>query len=307
MHPISFAIHASWAPTGEQWLTFARRVETLGYEALYIPDHLGNQLSPMPALAAAAAVTTRLRLGGYVFANDYRSPLLLAREAATLDHLSGGRVDFGIGAGWMTSDYRQLGLRYDRPGVRIDRLVESVGVIRALFAGEPVTHRGMHYRLDEARLAPLPVQRPHPPFMIGGGGPRMLRFAAREADIVGIIPQMDPRGRPIIRQATEGATERKAAFIREVAAERWDAIRIDVIVFDAGLVGRPSGAAASAVTAIKAAAAGLIGTPYVMYGTLARLRELLLRRRDRTGISHYTLPGHAAEAMAPLVEALTGR
>jgi probable F420-dependent oxidoreductase len=306
VQPFSFAIHRSAAATADEWLAFVRRAEALGYEAVYIPDHLGRQLSPFGALAAAAAVTSRIRLAAYVFANDYRHPLLLAREVATLDLLSNGRVDLGLGAGWMTSDYRQLGLPYDEPKVRIDRLEESVGIVVRLLAGETVTHDGPHYRLERATVAPAPVQRPIP-LMIGGGGPRMLRFAARHADIVGLIPQMDRRGRPHIPQATDRATEAKARLVRSAAGDRADRIRLDVIVFDAGLVGSGSGLLPSLGAAAKGAAVNLLGTPYVLYGSLGEVVDRLQRRRDRTGISHYTLPGHAIEAMAPLVDALTGR
>jgi probable F420-dependent oxidoreductase len=306
MLPFRFVVHGSWAATGADWVTLARRAEALGYEALYMPDHLGRQLSPISALTAAAIATTSLRVGPYVAANDFRHPLLLARELATLDVLSAGRVEIGIGAGWSTTDYRQLGWAYDRPGVRIGRLEEAIAIIKRLFAGETVTHHGEHYQLDRARLAPLPVQRPHPPLVIGGGGPRLLRLAAREADIVGLIPQFSPRGRPIISQATEAATEAKAAIVREAAGDRWERLRLDVIVFDAGLVGSGAGPLASVAAAAKATAVALVGTPYVMYGTLPRLRDLLLRRRDRAGISQYSLPAHALEAMAPLVEALAG-
>ncbi len=307
MHPFRFAVSASWAPTGEAWVGFARRAEDLGYSVLLMPDHLGRQLSPIAALAAAATATSRLRVGSFVFANDYRHPLVLAREAATLDLLSGGRFELGLGAGWAAEDYRRLGADYDPPAVRVERLIESVGLLKRLLAGETVDHAGRHYRLHGARLAPTPIQRPRPPLMIGGGGPRMLRLAAREADIVGLLPQFDARGRPIIRQATEGATARKVALLREAAGSRFEALELNVIVSDAGLVGNGRPPLESALALAKGAAAGLIGTPYVLYGTPGRLRELLLRRRDRLGISYYALPGRAMEAMAPLVETLAGR
>lgn len=308
MQPFRFVVHASAARTGAAWLDLARRAESIGYAALYMPDHLGSQYSPISALSAAAAVTSRLRVAPYVAANDFRHPLVLARELATLDVVSGGRVEVGIGAGWRTADYRQLGAAYDAPKIRVDRLVESIGILKRLFAGETVSHDGPHYRLGAARLEPRPVQQPHPPLLIGGGGPRMLRLAAHEADIVGLIPQFDSHGRPIVAQATEAATRAKAELVRAEAGSRWDALRLDVIVFDAGIVGgRGSGPLASLAAAAKATAVALIGTPYVMYGTLPRLGTLLERRREQSGISQYALPGHAMEAMAPLVEALSGR
>ena len=272
-----------------------------------MPDHLGRQLAPIAALTAAAAATMTLRIGPFVLANDYRHPLILAREMATLDVLSGGRLELGLGAGWRVTDYRWLGLPYDEPKVRVDRLIESTTILKRLFAGERVTHHGPHYTLDGARLHPMPIQQPHPPIQVGGGGPRMLRFAAREADIVGLLPQFDKAGRPMVAQATEAATELKADLVRAAAGERWDRLELNVIIADAGLVGSGAGPLASVATAAKASVAGLIGTPYVLYGTLGRLRDLLLRRRDRTGINYYALPARCMESMAPLVAALAGR
>ncbi len=279
----------------------------MGYDVLIMPDHLGRQLSPVPALAAAAAATTRLRLSVFVFANDFRHPLMLAREAATLDILSGGRFELGLGAGWMTSDYRQLGMPYDRPGLRIDRLQEALPLVRRLLAGETVTHEGSHYRLGAASIEPRPVQRPHPPIAVGGGGPRILRFAAREADIVGLLPGFTRRGYPKVRQSTEGATAAKIRTVREAAGDRFDRIELNIWVGDAGLVGARAGVRSSVANAAKATAAGLVGSPYVLYGTLPRVRDVLQRRRDELGISYYILPGHTRRAMAPLVEALAGR
>lgn len=311
MQPFRFGITTSTPPRGpspgEAWAGLARRAEALGYGTLLIPDHLGRQLAPIAALTAAAAVTSTIRVGPYVFANDYRHPLILAGEAATLDVLSGGRLELGLGAGWRVTDYRWLGLPYDEPKVRVDRLIEATALLKRLFAGGPVTHAGTHYQLDGAQLFPLPLQRPHPPIQIGGGGPRMLRFAAREADIVGLLPQFDRSGRPIVAQATELATEHKADLVQLAAGDRWESLELNVIVFDAGLVGSGAGPLTSVASAAKAAAVGLIGTPYVLYGTLGRLRDLLLRRRDRTGINYYALPARCMETMAPLVESLAGR
>jgi len=283
VQPFRFAITTSTPPRGsaspgEAWAALARRAESLGYATFLIPDHLGRQLAPIAALTAAAAATTTLRVGPFVFANDYRNPLILAGEAATLDVLSGGRLELGLGAGWRVTDYRWLGLPYAEPKVRVDRLIEATAILKRLFAGERVSHDGPHYRLDGARLYPLPVQQPHPPIQIRGGGPRVLRFAAREADIV-----------------------------RAAAGDRWERLELNVIVFDAGLVGSGSGPLASVSTAAKAAAVGLVGTPYVLYGSLGRLRDLLLRRRDRTGINYYALPARCMESMAPLVAAMAGR
>ena len=305
VHPFRFGVTASWADSATSWAALARRAEELGYDVLLMPDHLGHQLSPIAALAAAATATTRLRVGAFVFANDYRHPLMLAREAATLDLLSGGRFELGLGAGWATEDYRRLGMTYDRPGVRVDRLEESITVVKRLLAGEAVDHTGRHYRLRGARVPTAPGHD-RPRLMIGGGGPRMLHLAAREADIVGLLPQFDARGRPMLRQATGAATARKVAILREAAGERFERLELNVLVADAGLVDRrrPLGAVSSLS---RAAAAGLAGTPYLLHGTLGRLCDLLTRRRDQLGISYYVFPARSMDAMAPLVQALAGR
>jgi probable F420-dependent oxidoreductase len=306
VRPFRFAVYAFTAPSGEAWAAFARRAEELGYDTLLVPDHLSGQLSPIAALSAAAAVTSRLRIGPYVFANDFRHPLVMAREAATLDVLSGGRLELGLGAGWRRSDYRQLGYAYAEPGRRVDRLVEALGIVKRLLAGETVTHDGPHYRLERARIAPMPVQRPVP-LHIGAGGPRMLRIAAREADIVGLIPQFTRGGLPRVTDATEGALARKVALLRLAAGDRFSALELSVYCADAGMVGSGHSALGSAGSALKGALVAPIGSPYLLYGTLGALRDRLERRREALGISHYAIPHHAPESMAPLVEALAGR
>jgi probable F420-dependent oxidoreductase len=307
MRTFRFAVTASHAGSGEAWVALARRAEELGYGALLVPDHLSQQLSPIAAMATAAAATTTLRIGGFVFANDFRHPLMLAREAATLDLLSNGRLELGLGAGWRTSDYRQLGMPYDAPGRRIDRLVESSLLVKRLLAGETVTHAGPHYQLGAARVWPRPVQRPHPPIIMGGGGPRMLRLAAREADIVGFIPQFSQRGRPILTDIGEAALDRKVAIVREAARDRFGRLELNLFIVDAGMVGSGQPVARSVMAAAKVASVGLAGSPYFLYGTLPALRERLERRRERTTISYYAIRQGSMEAMAPLVAALAGR
>ena len=262
----------------------------------------------MPALAAAAAVTDRLRLGPYVLANDFRHPLLVAREAATLDRISGGRLDLGIGAGWRTADYRQLGLAYDRPGIRVDRMIEAVGIIRRHLRGEEVTHEGPHYRLDRARIGPGPVQQPHPPFMIGGGGPRILRFAAREADIVGFVPQFTARGRPMIRAVAETGLRERVEVVRRAAGARFAELVLDVFVADAGVVGGAEPIGRSVTSALRSLGPAVLGgSPYLLYGTTAAMRDAMLRRRENLGISSYGIPAASLTSLAPLVESLAGR
>ena len=308
MHPFRFAVHTGGGELTDDWAGFARRAESLGYHAIYVTDHLGRQLSPVTAMAVAAAVTDRIRIGSYVFANDFRHPLVLAREAATLDRLSGGRLELGLGAGWMRSDYRQLGLAYDRPGLRIDRLEEAVSLVKRLLSGATVTHSGRFYTLDRASVGLEPTQLPHPPIMLGGGGARLLRLAAREAQIVGLAPQMTVGGRPMLRMASDDALTSRIEILRRAAGDRFTSLELNAFVADAGIVGsgQPLGATLSAFLKSGGPAA-IGGSPYLLYGTQTQLRESLLRRRDRAGISSYGIPARAMEAFAPLVESLAGR
>ena len=303
MRPFRFAVRAVGPLAREGWTAQARRAEALGYSALLMPDHVIPQLSPHPALAAAAAATSRLRIGVHVLDNDYRDPVLLAREAATLDVLSGGRVELGIGAGWMVSDYRQLGIAYDPPKVRIDRMVEAIRIVKRLFAGERVDHAGEHYRIRGAELGVVPVQRPHPPLVIGGGGPRMMRIAAREADIVSFIPQMTRNGRPRVEEATADATALKVARLRAAAGDRFDRLELCAWVAHVNVAGGPLGVAAHAERLF----ADLFRTPYLLAGSRGRIREQVLRYRDRLGITYWTIPVEAMEPFAPVADSLAGR
>lgn len=306
MHPFRFGITASRATDGAAWLALARRAEELGYATLVMPDHLTPQLAPMPALAAAASTTTTLRLGTFVLANDYRHPLVMAREAATLALLSGGRFELGLGAGWKQDDYRQLGMPYDPPSERIDRLAETLSITRRLFAGESVTHVGPHYPLRDARLGPPATVAPR--ILVGGGGPRMLRLAAREADTVGMLAQFSRTGRPMLWQGTEAATRAKVAIVREAAGARFEQLELNVLVVDCGLVGGERPIRRSALALVKSIGRAAVGgSPYVLFGTLAQLRDQLLARRERLGISYYVWSARHVEAMAPLVDALAGR
>ena len=202
------------------WRDFARRIEDLGYSTLSVGDHLVGGHGPIAAIAAAAAATSRLRVGALTFGNDYRHPVVLAQEAATLDLLSDGRLELGIGAGWMHADYERSGIPLDPAGERIERLAEAIAVLKGCFTGDPLTFEGAHYRIAGHVGRPAPVQRPHPPILVGGAGPKVLTLAAREADIVGLNvnlgaghlgPEMGP-------SATRAATEAKVALIAAAAA-----------------------------------------------------------------------------------------
>ncbi len=219
MAPFRFGVQLSRAESGAAWRATARRIEDLGYTTLFVPDHFEDQYGPLVALTVAAEATTSLRVGSLVFGNDYRHPVVLAKEIATLDVLSGGRVEFGLGAGWMTSDYEQSGIAHDPPGVRITRMAESLAVLKALWSDGQASFEGEHYRVTGAIGAPVPVQRPHPPVIIGGGGERVLSLAAREADIVGVNPSLAAGyvGPEVLETTTAEYYHRRLEWIRKAA------------------------------------------------------------------------------------------
>ena len=296
------------APNAKAWKDKARQVETLGYAALYLPDHFTDQLGPIAALMAAADATTRLRVGSLVFDNDYRHPVVLAKEAATLDVLSDGRFDLGLGAGWMATDYEQAGIPYDSPGTRISRMKEGLKIIKGMFAGEPFTFSGEHYQVKGIQGSPRPVQKPHPPILLGGGGHRMLNLAAREADIVNV--NFDLRegqvNRDLVRTGLAEATDEKLRWIREAAGDRLDRIELSVTIFLANITDDRESVATVMAAGVGAEPKDILAMPHFLIGTVDEVVDDLQRRRERYGISYVIVPGEADEAFAPVVARLAG-
>jgi probable F420-dependent oxidoreductase len=316
LRPFRFGVHTSDAPDGAAWAAAARRYETLGYSSLLVRDHFDDQLAPIVAMTAAASATTSLRVGCLVFDNDYRHPLVLAKEMATLDVLSGGRVELGIGAGWMGSDYEQAGMEYDPPAVRVDRMTEAVQIIKALHGDGPVDFKGEHYTIKGHDALPKPVQRPHTPILIGAGGKRMLTFAAREADIIGLNPKNlgnDAWAETNVGDATDQATDRKVAWIRDAAGARFDAIELSIVVpfiiETDDRMGMAEGIAAGLPPAggEVATPARVLESPYVLLGTIDEMAATIEARRERWGISYVVFNADSVDAAAPLVERLAGK
>ena len=302
--PFRFAVTARWAGGGTRWREFARRAEAQGYDVLLVTDHMGRQLAPIPAMMAAADATERLRVGSFVFSNDYRNLVMLAKEIATMDVLSGGRVELGIGAGWSVPDYSQMGIPYEPPAVRVARLEEAVPLLDRLLREEIVDHTGTHYTLRQARILPRPAQQPRPPFMIGGGGARVLKLAARQAEIVGFAPSLDASGRPRPRSLTMGGLrERVKRFDRHAAGR---AVEKNLWVFDAGVTDHARSFSRAAATIAKRGANALVRSPFFLYGTRASLRSHLRDLREELGISYIAVPGQAMDEFAPLVQELRG-
>lgn len=296
-HPFRFGVVSAFARTGDEWLERARRVESLGYSTLVVPDNLRYTLAPLPALVAAAGATRTLRLGTYVLANDLRNPVLLAKDAATLDLLSGGRLELGLGAGRPDSaaENRMLGLPFDRGGVRVNRLAESVALLKRLLAGETVTAPGPHYLAAEAQISPPALQKPHPPLLIAGSGPRMLSLAAHEADIVAFS---------LAPTESEEAAAAKVAPVREAAQDRFDALELNVNLM---AVGDRVPRFVSAQIGMDAAALAATGSVAALTGSTDQMCETLLRRRERLGLSYFLVADELMDALAPVVERLATR
>jgi probable F420-dependent oxidoreductase len=303
-----FGVQEHRASNAKAWREKARLVEGLGYSTVYLPDHFGDQLGPLAALMSAADATTTLRVGSLVFDNDYRHPIVLAKEAATLDLLSEGRLDFGLGAGWLTSDYEQTGIPLDPPGIRIERMDEALQIIKSFFAGGTVSFTGKHYKLDAVEAAPVPVQKPHPPILLGGGGKRMLHLAGREADIVNINFNLSEGriNRKLVSTGMAGATDEKVAWIKEAAGERFSEIELSVTVFVANLTDDRVSVAEAMAAGLQSEPGEVLQTPHFLIGTVEQIVEDLQARRERFGISYVVVPDEAAQSLAPVVERLTG-
>jgi probable F420-dependent oxidoreductase len=304
-----FGIQISSAPTAEAWAGLARQTEDLGFDTLFVPDHFEDQLAPAPAMMAAADATTDLKVGCLVYDNDYRHPVILAKEAATLDVLTGGRTELGMGAGWMRTDYDQSGIPYDDPAVRVDRLEEGVAVVKGLFADGPFSFQGEHYTITELDGLPKPAQRPGPPLIIGGGRPRVLRLAGREADIVGISSTLRAGeiGPEAAADSVADQTDKKVAWVREAAGDRFEDIELNVQVA-ALMVTDDQQAGLEAIAPLYGLdTTTMADVPNAWIGSVEQLAEQAHARRDRWGVSYYVFMGvENLEAAAPLVAALRG-
>jgi probable F420-dependent oxidoreductase len=296
---------------GLTWAESARRAEELGYSTLFLPDHFGEQLAPIAAMTAAAAATSTLNVGALVFDNDYRHPVVLAKEMATIDLLFEGRVEVGMGAGWMRTDYDQSGIPMDRPGVRVDRLQEGAQIVRALWSPEPVQHAGEHYTITDLVGLPAPHTPGGPPLLLAGGSKRMLRFAGATADIVGVNPSIHS-GEVDADAARDGLADRmdvKFEWVREGAGDRFDDLEFNAWVPVVAITDD-----AASVASMLAPGFGLDGenvdelleSPMVLVGTEDELAERLEQRRERWGFSYHVVQAEAALTLAPVVARLVG-
>jgi probable F420-dependent oxidoreductase len=310
MKPFRFGINARDARSRAEWQDKARRIEALGYSILLVPDHLAAMLSTIPAVVSAADATASLRIGTNVLNNDLRHPVLLAREAATIDMLTDGRLELGLGAGYVRAEYDQAGLRFDRGGIRVERLAESVTIIKGLLGGGEVTFAGEHYRVTGHKIYPLPVQRPHPPIIIGGNGLRLLALAAKEANTVNLTGITFTQGgttHDMSGWKVAGIDERMRV-VREAAGARFDRLELSAQIQRVIVTDRRREAAEELQKNWKQLSVEeILEAPFVLIGTVDEMVEALQTRRDRWGISFFVTFEQFLETLAPVVARLAGK
>lgn len=311
VRPFRFGIAVSEsAPSRDEWMTLVRKTEDLGYAIFQVADHYVNEYLPIAALMSAADASSTLRVGSFVFDNDFRHPVQLAKEVAALDLLSGGRFELGIGAGWHQPEYDQVGLPFERAGLRIARLEEAVSIIKHFFTQEWVTFAGVHYTVTNLQAFPKPAQRPHPPLFIGGGGKKVLTLAGREADIVGFLPRSNDDGSYDASERTETALAQKVGWVREAAGERFSALELHQLIRAVIITEDRQQAAEKRAheqpAGMRVTAEEILANPYLLIGTVEDVVETLQRRRERLGISYLTVFSEQMDAFAPVVARLVG-
>ncbi len=314
-HPFRFGLQISALPA-EGWQARVRRIERLGYSTLFVPDHFGPQWDPTALMAGAAAVTDSLRVGSLVYDVDYRHPVVFAKQAATIQLLSGGRHEFGLGAGWMETDYVEAGLSYDRIGLRIERLDEALQICHAMWTQEKTSFEGRHYKLREiAQAAPLP-EGSRPKVLVGGGGQRVLGLAGRHADIIGINPTMR-EGRVTNETAADLRPDRtlqKVEWAREAASDAGrdaDEIEFNSLVFVVAITDDPSGLRGALARQSGMTEEEVADCPLFLTGSASEIRDRLEQRREKTGINYIVIQGRDEDSVerfaAEIIEPLSGR
>ena len=305
MLPFRFGVQAAVAPTMSAWRDQARTAEGLGYSTLCVSDHLDAQFGPLVATTVAAEATSTLHVGFGVLNNDLRNPVVLAKEIATLGLAAEGRVEVGLGAGWLRSDYDEAGIEYDEPAVRVDRLAESLAVMKTLWSEGKATSAGTHYAVGDAHCDPRPASPPR--VIVGGGSRRILTVAAEHADTVGVNTSLasGQKGGDLASQATFDHFDRCLAWVREGAGELCSSIELQIMAFATKVVASRRAAVRTA-TMLGLPGEDALELPIVLLGTPDELCEQLLKRRERWGFTNIVVPGEAMESFAPVVARLAG-
>ena len=305
-----FGVVSNGAESSQEWVQKAQRIEELGYSTLLMPDHFIEQLSITPALMAAAASTENLRIGSIVICNDFRHPVLLAKEAATLDFLSNGRFELGVGAGWMKNEYDALGIPYDKAGVRISRLEEALQIIHQYFSDEPVNFKGKYYSVKgNGGLDSIPrsVQKPRPPILVGGGGKRVLSIAAKYADIIGIAIKTRADGAGPDFTDIAISLSQKIDWIKSAANDRFNAIELSVLAVTAVVSNEAQKVAEQYAGQLSIPVDTLADSPYFLFGDEDQMVQKLESFRERYGLSYFVIREPFFESFAPIVRKLNGK
>jgi probable F420-dependent oxidoreductase len=304
--PFRFGAKATKATSGKEWVDIARRAEDLGYASLQMDDHFPKQLSPVPALMAAASATSKLLVGTLVAGVDFRNPVVFAKECATIDLLSEGRFMLGIGAGWLKDDYAIAGIQQDDAETRIARLDEAITVMRGVWGAEPFSFSGEHYTIAQVDGQPKPVS--NIPVLVGGGGQKILSLAARRADIVGVNPKIVARSINPKSMATAAAdvVDQKIGWIKDAAGDRFEQIELQLQVFVTVVTDDPKAAAEKLAPAFGLPPEVVLQAPYFQLGSIAQITENLQGIRERWGINYIAFQQDATEAIAPVVAELAG-
>ncbi len=303
-----FGVEMMAPSPGMSWADSARRVESLGYSTLVVPDHFHEGLGPIAAMTSAAMATTTLRVAPMVLNTDLRHPAVLARELASIDILSAGRLEVGLGAGYNPADYRHSGIRMDPPGVRVDRLIEHVEVLKALWSDGPTTFEGQHYKIDALSGTPKPFTAGGPPLLIAGGGRRLLRFAAQRADIVGVnfaLPSLPDDASA--RDGLPASVDAKFERIRADAGDRFDDLEFNAWLAVCRVTDDATSLAARLSARFGAPADEVLRSPFILVGSPAEMIDRLEERRQRWGYSYFVVQQDQLDDFAPVVASLTGR
>ncbi|MGI8792145.1 MAG: TIGR03621 family F420-dependent LLM class oxidoreductase [Acidimicrobiales bacterium] len=305
--PFRFGVQVSSAASGKAWRDLARKIESLGYTTLFMPDHFGDQWAPTIGMTIAAEATETLKVGSLVFDNDYKHPVVLAKEMATLDLATEGRVEFGIGAGWMKSDYDEIGMDYDAPGVRIDRMVEGLDIMKQLWSEGTASLKGKHYTITNAQGLP----RPHSekmPVIIGGGGKRVLSIAAKEADIIGVNPNLRAGYvGPEVAASSKGDIYReRIQWIKDAAGSRFDEIELQCLTFMVQFTDDRNEAYANIAPLFGLTPEEAADIPIALAGTADQMVETLQQRRDEFGFSYIVVHEPEMDQFAEVVGKLAG-
>lgn len=315
--PFRFGVFCGGRQSREELVSLARKAEDLGYSTLVLADHLLTAMAPIAAMAVAAEATSTLRIGCHVFGNDFRNPVMLAKEAATLDLLSGGRLELGLGTGFWRADYDQSGIPLDPPGVRVGRFAEAVQVMKGAFASaitdEPFSFSGTYYTIRDLRLRTKPVQRPHPPLVIGGGSRRILSLAAREADIVSINNRSTAEGGLESPANPQEAFAQSVEWVRQAANGHAEDSEISTLLLRAVHVSDegPRHAAEQVLKSVSRLEGRtvdqLLASPKALLGSVDDIIEVLYSRRARFGLSYLVISAESIDALAPVVARLAGK